>query len=151
MKTLFTASQFTATKWDSAEDKAKFANHFIRFLESGFKRELFTHDFYRRLSLCFGHIAHYDINGFYETFFADPSDWKIFIDVTLQHPCYGDPGFTCSDVERAIQAYLQNHAEFMALILTQSNSYEKTKDITQAKALLAKHGIAFDFEVKGGT
>ena len=30
-----------------------------------------------------------------------------FLEQTLLHPCYGDPAWTYSDVERALQAWLQ--------------------------------------------
>ena len=33
---IFTADQFLDTEWESAQDKAKFANHYVRFVESGF-------------------------------------------------------------------------------------------------------------------
>lgn len=99
----FTASQFTPTKWESAEQKAKFANHFIRFVKSGFQRSLFYKWFYRRLSNTFGHIAHYDQHGFFSTFFEDTESKIRFIEITLNHPCYGEAEWTYSDAERALQ------------------------------------------------
>jgi hypothetical protein len=55
----FDASQFVATEWNSAADKAAFGNTYLHFIESGWKRSLFTKGFYQRLSNCFSHIAHY--------------------------------------------------------------------------------------------
>jgi hypothetical protein len=55
----FIASQFVPTEWSSAADKAAFGNTFLHFVESAWKRSLFTKGFYQRLSNCFGHIAHY--------------------------------------------------------------------------------------------
>ena len=46
MKTAFSASQFVATKWDTAEDKARFANQFLNFVESGFAESKFPKWFY---------------------------------------------------------------------------------------------------------
>ena len=54
-----TAAEFTATKWDSAEKKAEFANKLCKFIAADFKESLFTKAFYERLSMTFGHIAHY--------------------------------------------------------------------------------------------
>jgi len=102
----FTADQFVATEWSTAEDKAQFGNTFLRFVRSDFNRKQFTKPFYRRLSMCFSHIAHNDIFGFYNTWFERDVDRLGFLHHTLTHPCYGDPKFTFSDVERAIQIEL---------------------------------------------
>lgn len=103
----FTSSQFTPTQWDTAQDKAAFAKQFVRFVQSGFAGKYFTDKFYRRLSNTFGNIAHYNRDGFWDTFFSTTADKVRFLEQTLQHPCYGDPAWTYSDVERALQAWLQ--------------------------------------------
>ncbi len=103
----FDPSQFTPTKWDTAKDKAAFAKQFVRFVQSGFAAKHFTDRFYRRLSNTFGNIAHYNRAGFWETFFTSTADMVRFLEHTLQHPCYGDPAWTYSDVERALQAWLR--------------------------------------------
>jgi hypothetical protein len=103
----FQAAQFTPTQWDTAQDKACFAKQFVRFVCSDFAAEHFTGRFYRRLSNTFGNIAHYDRGGFWATFFTTTADKVAFLEQCLQHPCYGDPAWTYSDVERALQAWLQ--------------------------------------------
>lgn len=108
MKKIFSANQFVATKWEPAEAKAKFCNQFVKFVEGGFKWEHFPKWFYTRLSLTFGHIAHYNQLGFYETFFTNTNDQADFIQQTLNYPAYGDPTFTYSDAEKAIKQWLQN-------------------------------------------
>ena len=55
----FLPSDFTATKFSTAADKAEFGNNLLRFIESEWASALFTKSFYNRLSMCFGHIAHY--------------------------------------------------------------------------------------------
>jgi hypothetical protein len=55
----FTSTEFKATKWDSAEVKAEFANKLCKFIAADFKESLFTKALYSRLSNTFGHIAHY--------------------------------------------------------------------------------------------
>lgn len=105
----FTADNFTPTKWDEAETKARFAKQFIRFVELDFTERQFSQAFYKRLSLCFGHIAHFSRHGFYETFFSSTEGKVRFLRLTLQHQCCGDPAFTYSDVERALQAWLQQN------------------------------------------
>jgi hypothetical protein len=104
----FQPSQFTPTKWETAQDKARFANQFARFVRSDFAVEHFSDRFYRRLSMTFGNIAHYNRDGFWSDFFAATADKVRFLEQTLQHPCYGDPAWTYSDVERALQEWLQS-------------------------------------------
>lgn len=108
MKNIFTTYEFTPTEFDSREDKVWFANHFIGFLEAGCPERLFTKRFYRRLSLSFGHIAHYDIHGFRAEWFSSTRARAAFIRHTLDHRPAGDPAFTYSDVERAIQTHLRS-------------------------------------------
>ncbi len=55
----FLPSDFTATKFSTAADKAEFGNTLLRFIESEWAPAIFTKSFYNRLSMCFGHIAHY--------------------------------------------------------------------------------------------
>ncbi len=99
----FHPSDFTATKFSTAADKAEFANTLLRFIESEWAPALFTKRFYNRLSVCFGHIAHYCRSQFYEEWFSSASAQVGFLKHTLRFPCYGDPEYTFSDVERAIQ------------------------------------------------
>jgi hypothetical protein len=98
----FTAADFTATKWDTSEDKAHFANNLCRFMAADFKTTMFTEKMYRRLAMTFGHIAHSSRQGFLAEFFEDLRGKVAFLDQTLMwHPC-GDPAWTYSGVERAV-------------------------------------------------
>jgi hypothetical protein len=103
----FQASQFTATQWDTIQDKAAFANQFVQFVQSDFAVKHFTERFYRRLSNTFGHIAHYNRGGFWAEFFTTTDDKVRFLEQCLQYPCYGDPAWTYSDVEKALQGWLR--------------------------------------------
>ena len=104
----FQPSQFTPAKWETAQDKVRFAKQFVRFVQSDFAVAHFSDRFYRRLSMTFGNIAHYNRGGFWSEFFTTTADKVRFLEQTLQHPCYGDPAWTYSDVERALQAWLQS-------------------------------------------
>ena len=75
----FTADRFTSTQWDSADRKAAFAKQFIRFVQSDFAKSKFPKAFYVRLSMTFGHIAHYNQGGFFETFFTTTQDKVRFL------------------------------------------------------------------------
>ena len=106
-KAIFNSANFTATKFDSAADKARFANHFVRFVESGFKDTLFYDWFYKRLSMTFGHIAHYNRHGFYAEWFSDAAARARFLKHTAAGYGYGDPAWTYSDVEKALTAWVK--------------------------------------------
>ena len=104
----FLASEFVATKFSSAAEKAEFGNALLHFIDSGFARNLFTDRLYGRLSNCFGHIAHYNLTGFYEEWFLSLTAQVRFLEHTLRFPCYGDPEFTFSDVESEVQREVRN-------------------------------------------
>ena len=105
----FRPEDFTPTKWSSAEEKAKIANKLTWFILGGFQRSAFTKDIYQQLSNMFGHIAHYNINGFYETWFADVkacNDWVEHITSNWLSGM-GDPRFTWSDVEKVLLQWIK--------------------------------------------
>jgi len=104
----FLPSDFTATKFSTAADKAEFGNTLLRFIQSECASALFTKGFYNRLSMCFGHIAHYNRAQFYEEWFSSLAAQVRFLRHTLRFPCYGAPEYTFSDVERAIQREIVN-------------------------------------------
>ena len=97
---------FTPTQWDTAQDKQKWLDRFIRFLELGCPYSRFTNPLYRRLSIMFGHIALRDRAGFYSTWFDDAGKRADFIEHTLLSRIVGDPTDTWSDVEHALQNWL---------------------------------------------
>ena len=70
---------FTDVKFLTARAKKLILKSWISFLKSGLKREKFTKRLYEHLHLHCGFIAHYDINGFYETYFnGDYEDKQRF-------------------------------------------------------------------------
>ena len=80
MKLIFPEEQFTATQWSTAKEKAEFATWLIRFIEKGAPQSLFHKTKYRRLSNCFGHIAHYNVYGFYDEWFQHgTAEWIKYI------------------------------------------------------------------------
>ncbi|MDT8278517.1 hypothetical protein RQ734_20890 [Roseomonas mucosa] len=105
---LLAAEQFIATKFDSAEDKADFGNQLLAFIAEDFPRKRFTLKFYRMLCQRFGMIAHYDLHGFWAEFFTSTADKLRFLEEIGTHPCWGDPAFTFSDLERAVVARIRS-------------------------------------------
>jgi hypothetical protein len=132
-KQFFNESMFQPTKWNSAADKAAFGNGLLNFILSGFCERQFTNKLYGRLMNCFGHIARYNKGGFYATWFSSTTARASFLEHLLRHPCWGDPGYTYSDVERAIKQ------EVRRLNLAGAYQQQATEEQTQRElALLAR-------------
>ena len=129
----FVAADFVPTQWDTSEQKAKFANALMRFVADDFPRSKFHEGFYRRLSNTFGHIACCNCDGFYHRFFLTAEDKLAFLDQCVTWPCYGDPTFTYSDVERAVATRL--HKSQMVVILSSQTAVERRR---RELALLAE-------------
>ena len=140
----FLLTEFTPTKFSTNADKAEFGNHFLRFIDSEWAQALFTKDFYHRLSCCFGHIANYDRATFYKTWFASERDRVRFLEHILRWPCWGDPEYTFSDVERAIQQevrkrnYLARY-ELRAAEAVRSGEMETLKRLEAKYRTVASH------------
>ena len=86
----------------TAKEKEMVAKAFERFLKNNFREEDFTKRLYEHLHLHCGFIAHYDINGFYGTYFEDPANTISFLDRLLGHP------YTMGDYKDVEAAFLQS-------------------------------------------
>jgi hypothetical protein len=95
---------FRPTQWASAEEKAKFGNHLLRFIAEDFPLGLWRNPFYERLSNSFSSIAHYNIRGFWDTWFTTTSDQIAFLENIARHYCFSDAAWTFSDVEHIVKA-----------------------------------------------
>ena len=134
----FLQSDFTATKFSTAADKAEFGNIFLRFIESEWAPALFTKRFYNRLSMCFAHIAHNNCAQFYEEWFSSLAAQVRFLKHTLRFPCYGDPEYTFSDVERAIQREIVNRNYLARYELRLAEEHQAT-DLALLRQLESKY------------
>ena len=137
----FLPTEFTPTKFSTAADKAKFGNHILRFIESEWAQTLFTKDFYHRLSMCFGHIAHCDRATFFETWFTTDHDRFRFLEKTLKWPCWGDPEYTFSDVERAIQQEVRKR-NYLARYQLRVAEAERVREMETLRRLEAKYRVS---------
>ena len=140
----FTASQFTPTEWATAEEKAAFATKLARFIEGGCLPEKLTQVMYTRLHQMFGFIANYNIHGFrnahLETTFT-----RLWFVKTMAEKRYigggGDPHWTWSDVERAIETWCRETgqvARFQAL----HDAEVEARERAELARLQAKYGGA---------
>ncbi len=135
----FEPDQFVATKWSTAEDKAKFANALMKFIASGFPWPAFSKVLYQRLSNTFGNITNYNRDGYYTVFFERDADKVDFLDQTLRWPCHGDPTYTFSDVERAVQRRLRAANVIDVFRMREADATRK-RDLDALARLQAKYG-----------
>ena len=134
----FLPSEFVPTKFSTAEDKASFGNTFLHFIESECARTAFSKSFYNRLSMCFGHIAHYCRSQFYDEWFSSLAAQVRFLKHTLRFPCYGDPEYTFSDVERAIQREIVNR-NYLARYELRLAEEQQATDLVLLRQLESKY------------
>ncbi len=134
-KHTFTINGLKATQWEAATVKAKFLNDLANLVRSGFADSKFTQALYKRLSMTFGHIAHYNRNGFYIEWFETSEKQLDWVQNALQYGCYGDPEYTYSDAERQFQQWLQSD-EGQDLIADIQRRVRED-DIASAKAMQA--------------
>lgn len=80
----------------SGYDKNVLLKQFKTFVNKGFQKKNFTKKLYNHLHLHCGFIAHYDIHGFYATYFEDGAGKINFIKHFLQ-PTGWDHWLTCDD------------------------------------------------------
>jgi hypothetical protein len=140
---IFSAEQFTPTEWNTAQDKADFANHFVRFVESGFSVAEFSPEFYNRLSQTFGHIAHFDRGTFFKKFFTSSADKVRFLRQAVDHESFGDAQFTFCDVERVLREWIIQSKTMERIEQTAIHAQNRAER-EQLKKLLKKHGMPED-------
>jgi hypothetical protein len=137
-RTPFATDRFAPTPHSTAEEKARFCNNFVRFVLCGFDRKAFTTRFYQRLSLIFGHIAHFNAGGFWETWFSTPARQRQFVQRVHEWVAVGDPHFCWSDVERELKSWVLTNAEAVDTVLAENEkkAEESAKAETDRRAAL---------------
>lgn len=90
--------------------------------------------------MTFSMIAHFNQHGFFETFFTTTEGKVRFLRMTLAHPCYGDPAWTYSDVERAFHGWLRENdvlAQYENRLAAETEANERAV----LARLRAKYGV----------
>lgn len=101
----FTAEEFVSMYGTDAAQKAEIANAFVAFVESGYKRRKFTHKLYQALSNMWHHIAHYNIDGFYDIWFSEEANRIRFMERAVKQVGVGDPRYCRVDLEAALKPF----------------------------------------------
>lgn len=150
----FAPEQFTASRYDTANEKATFANGLVRFIAGGFRKTQFTQAVYEGLRLRFGHIAHFNRHGFYDEWFSSNARCARFLgllDDDLQRRQIG--GFAWPESRRAelwgdvVDALAAHEAWFSAALVNQvaiARAKKEAAERSQLRALLAKYGVPQD-------
>ena len=138
----FSATDFTATNFATAEDKAKWANKFIKFILGGFQRTSFKKEIYKQLHHMFGHCAEYDLNGFYFTWFEDTYKCLHWVETvtTTWLAGIGQPQFTWSDVEIKLVKWIRdNNIHDQVAVYLQAETEQKER--ATLKVLQDRYGV----------
>ena len=120
----FPVELLKATEFYTAENKSRFGINLLRFVSSGFKAHRFTKSLYTQLSMCFGHIAHYNRGGFYTTWFSSSAKQRSWVEYISEYVPCGDPEYTFSDLERMFKAWLTMNRETIDLLIRQNEAVE---------------------------
>lgn len=137
----FTADQFTSTEYDSAKEKAKWANAMVNFIEKGFREQDFTKRVYDGLYIhLYDHIAHYNQWGFYSEWFSTDRkrlEWFLY---ALDNVPHGSPrNWLWDDVEIAFAGWIRESG----LIEEYSERIAKATE-ERERALLAQLKVKYE-------
>jgi len=132
----------------TAKEKEKVLKQWNLFMKSECAREKFTKSIYNHLSLHCSFIAHYDINGFYSTYFTEPENTLRFLtqfDTRNGIPrsieygwiiWYTDPDYNDINSEMCRIA-----TQYIPAMEEKLKEIQKNLDIARAAQLLGKHGL----------
>lgn len=135
-------------KFMTANEKEKVLKQWELFLQSGLAREKFTKTIYNHLHLHCSFIAHYDINGFYATYFEEGDDTIKFLSQfdnrngiprSVELGMYG--WYQDEDYGDLNSAMCRVASKYIPQLIDQAEKRQREMDLTRAELLLAKHGI----------
>ncbi len=73
-------SHFTDAQYMTAQQKRRVLGDWVRFFTGGMEFKRFTKRLYQHLTLHCSFIAHFNRQGFYQTYFAAPEALQLFLD-----------------------------------------------------------------------
>ncbi len=145
------AGELHDSKFLSAEEKRRALKHWELFLKSGLQREKFTKSLYEHLTNHCSFIAHYDIHGFYSTYFEEGEDTVHFLSQfdgrngIPESIEYGMTGWITDEDYYDINIEMVRIAsKYIPELITKAMEEQLSTDVTRAKLLLAKHGISIE-------
>ena len=142
--------QLHDSKFMSAAEKSKVLKHWEMFLRGGLEKKYFTVALYKHLINHCSFIAHYDIHGFYATYFENGDDTLHFLsqfDTRNSIPSsieYGDLSSWLTDED-----YYDINIEmcriawrYLPALELKAKNDQRHSDLTHAELLLKKYGMS---------
>ena len=141
--------QLHDSKFMSAAGKSKVLKHWEMFLRSGLEKAKFTKALYEHLINHCSFIAHYDIHGFYATYFESGDDtWHFLsqfdtrgnkIPKSIE---YGMPNWLTDEHYYDINTEMCRLAwKYIPVLELKAKNDQRHADLARAELLLRKHGI----------
>jgi len=144
---------FKDVKFMSAEEKRKVLKQWETFLRNDCTKDHFTKLLYHHLIQHCSFIAHYDLHGFYATYFEEGEDKIRFLSQfdnsngipksVEYHMTYWITDEDYCDINIAM---CQVAAKYITQLIAAARQKQREVDITRAKLLLAKHGLSYGKE-----
>lgn len=141
------------TKFMSADEKRRVLRAWDKFLKGNLSRDCFSHTLYHHLVQHCEFIAHFDINGFYATYFEEPENAIKFLsqfDDRNGPPMSIEYGmeywYTDSEYNDVNAAMCLIARKYIPSLIKKCQAEQKEMDITRAKLLLTKHGLKVSIE-----
>ena len=134
-------------KFMTAVEKEKVLRSWERFLSSGCSKTQFSNALYQHLIMHCSFIAHYDIHGFYSTYFEEGEDTVNFLSQfdnrngvpkSIEYGWilwYTDPEYNDINSEMCRVA-----SKYIPVLIKVARLNQEKADTARAEALLAKHG-----------
>ena len=146
--------QLHDSKFMSAAEKGKVLKHWEMFLRGGLEKKYFTEALYHHLIQHCSFIAHYDIHGFYATYFESGDDTLHFLsqfDTRQGIPRSIEYGMTYWLTD---EDYYDVNTEmcriawrYIPVLELKAKNDQRHSDLAHAELLLKKHGM----NLPGGT
>ncbi len=137
------------TKFMSAAEKQQVLKHWEAFLKRGLEKQHFTKALYHHLMQHCSFIAHYDIHGFYATYFENGDDTLHFLsqfDTRKGIPRSIEYGMTYwltdADYYDVNTEMCRIAFPYIPALELQAKNSQRHADLAHAEALLKKHGVS---------
>ena len=135
---------FSDAQFMSAREKALVLKAWVRFLKNGLRWEDFSDRLYQHLHCSF--IAHYDLAGFYATYFENGEDTIRFLSqFDKRGECrsieYGGAAWVNEGYEDLKGAMIEEASRYIPTLMDQASGQAKEADLAEARRLAAKHGF----------
>lgn len=127
--------KYISVQFMTAEEKEKVVKAMKSFLKSDFSKTTFTDRLYKHLTLHCGFIAHFNIHGYFDTYFTSPEGKVRWANMLCNERF-------CHEDYRDINAVLIDMVDAkMKETIADLNKQAMERDLAQATALLQRHGF----------